>query len=654
MLRPHNHLLLNSCSNQPFLRYRYLDEFVEDEEGLKRVRDDSDGGLEEPYTGPPGKKSKKKKLSEVGAPLVKDNPDWSFDFGYPWENPLMGDSGPLNLDASKDSIQKKASAAGGVFTLPAPAEHKPSQTLELFRRRKAELDRVRGKAGGKVFTPWSHAEDVILCSTVVELGVNWDVASDVLAGVPDLGPHKGTKRSPEQCRERYFALLKAHNVMPVVGAPVPFGEASVQAKEERLAAGGEEGKGESGAAPGNAGDTAGSSKLLELNLPPPVELTLQDPSLLPKQDTDVLLAGASNLAAQEATELAERESTIGAFTPENPVTEEQARLLLEKVTSSPDSDNALPSDFANAVRASQRHPSAIARTMEAPKVPAASPEGLGFIRVDAEAPAGAHQVAPHPSHRAAEKDAFVTLAKMAGKPLPGPEEGLEHGLEQGLGWVTSFGAGTAQQPLTELGPSQEEMRGGVWNDAAGLQKDAPQPVSAQVGSLQPELLNQPTRVIHPASLAPIQPKLDLNQAAEVAPLSPLTQPEPDLSQPTAALPPSPKINDQPQAQQSGPCAGRPSDFNPVRKFLTAAADLGRLARAAPDPPSEGEEELAAMAADFVGDRGADADVSIVGADVSRLGEGVAGWLELLPKVQEPRDLVPTAMKQAGAAEGRYR
>jgi hypothetical protein len=635
-----------------FLLYRYLDEFVEDEEGLKRIRDYSDGGPEEPYTGPPGKKSKKKKLSEVGAPLTKHNPDWSFDFGYPWENPLMGDSGPLNLDASKDSIQKKASAAGGVFTLPAPAERKPSQTLELFRRRKAELDRARGKAGGRVFTPWSHAEDVILCSTVVELGVNWDVASDVLAGVPDLGPHKGRKRSPEQCRERYFALLKAHEVMPAVGAPVPAGEASVPAKEERLT-GGEEGKGKSGAAPGVTGDTPGSSRVLELNLPPPVEPTLQDSSYLPKQDTAVLPAGAANIAAQEGTELAERGPTEGAFTPEIPVREEQARLLLEKVTSSPDSDSALPSDFANAVRASQRHPSVIVRTPEAPKVPTASPEGLGFIRVDAEAPAGAHQVAPHPSHRAAGKDAFVTLAKLAGKPLPGPEEGLEHGLEQGSGWVTSFGARTAQQPSMELGPLQADMAGGVWSNAAGLQKDAPQPGSDQVGSLQPELLKQPTEVIFPASRAPIQPKLDLNQAAEVAPASPLpqTQSEPDLSQPTAALPPSPKMTE----QQSGPSTGHPSDLNPVQKFLTAAADLGRLTRAAPDPPSEGEEELAAMAAGFARDDvTADADVSIAGADVSRLGEGVAGWLELLPKVQEPRDLVPTAMRQAGAAEGRYR
>ncbi|GAQ84884.1 putative SNF2 family N-terminal domain containing protein [Klebsormidium nitens] len=609
---------------------KYLDEFVEDEEGTRLTPTLTAGGSNEPFSGPPGKKNKKKKLSELGAPSLRE--DWSFDFGYPWENASLGESGPLDLDGSRDTVQKKASAAGGVFTLPSSGTlHKPSQTLELFRRRKAEFERSRG---GRDFTPWKHAEDVILCSAVVELGVNWDVASDVLAGVPDLGPHRGRKRSPEQCRERYAALMKAHGVAPAdsdsvpavkdltpaVGPSKPAGEVpatAVGVQAEGNDAEGAETERKSEAASGSAVDSGGLSKPLELNLPPAGE----PPSVVSTSAPDQggVVPAISTDGVKKPDETAEPPQSVrpeSPFTPQPAITEEQAKLLLERVTSSPgDVVVALPPDFENAVRASQRHPQTLSKTTQPPAAPVPSPEGLGFIRVDQESAAvvSANHVAPHPSHRAAGKDAFETLARLAGRPISEREPGLSPGLEQDLGWVTSFAAQPPQPKLVDLNASPADSD------------------RTETPPLQPSSL--------PAALLTSSQTIVGQQLG-------FSKPEP--TQPSQAGPPLPAQQTLPPTTEQEP---KP-DFNPVRQFLTQAADLGRLARA--EVSDSDEEELAAATAGFADVVDPAADVSVVGGDVSRPGEGLAGWMELLPKVEEPKDLGAVALKKGEVAEGRYR
>lgn len=616
-----------------FPSVRYLDEFVEDEEGTRLTPALTAGVPDALFLGPPGKKNKKKKLSEIGAPSLKE--DWSFDFGYPWENPTLHESGPLDLDGSKDTVQKRASAAGGVFTLPSPGmPHKASQSLELFRRRKAEFERSRG---GRDFTPWTHAEDVILCSAVVELGVNWDVASDVLAGVPDLGPNRGRKRSPEQCRERYAALLKAHDVSPAVSDSVPAVKDSTPTvgpsmpavemvatavevqSEEGTKAEVAETEQKSGAS-GSAIESGGLSKPVELNPAPAGELPLVDSSSAPDQGG--FAAATSTDAVKKPENIAEPPQSglpEGPLTPQPVITEEQAKLLLEKVTSSPgDVISALPPDFENAMRASQRHPQSIAKTPQPPAAPAPSPEGSGFIRVDqgSAAVVSANHVAPHPSHRAAGKDAFETLARLAGRPISETEPGVSPGLEQDLGWVTSFAARPPQPKLVDLNASP------VGSDRTETPPLQPSPLSA--GPLTSLQIDKPlTEQLTGSS------KLEPSQPSQAGPQLPAHQ----------TLPPATE-------------EGLKADFNPVRQFLTQAADLGRLARA--EASDSDEEELAAATAGFADVVDPAADVSVVGGDVSRPGEGLAGWMELLPKVEEPKDLGAIALKKGEVAEGRYR
>ncbi|KAL3680093.1 hypothetical protein R1sor_023049 [Riccia sorocarpa] len=131
------------------------------------------------------------------------------------------------------SINTKKKTEGKISIMAAPLKKGPLITLEKERKK----DGMRLQEHLPPADVWTPAEDVVLCAVVHEYGGNWQLASDVLAGMPDGNIYRGRHRYPFHCRERFRQLLSQNATTGADGnseksVPNAASSASIKVTEE--------------------------------------------------------------------------------------------------------------------------------------------------------------------------------------------------------------------------------------------------------------------------------------------------------------------------------------------------------------------------------------------------------------------------------------